>query len=211
MASESKPPGFYGALADSLSQGDIVKNVPWGVIEAPLTFCRPDSKPGRAFYAEIAQAQRDPKPFTRGPEVIHALGNMPCLGMVIWEDCQIDKMKNQGREERKWYVAVAPLIPLSDLPNEKDRTTIREGRRMAFFPVPATRDVPESYVDLRLMWPVRQSLLTERLAALSAEGRAALYGHIFTFLTAKRFILPSLCPKCGAELEAATILQDARD
>lgn len=211
MGSESRAQ-FYSKLQSGLNQGDIVSDVPWGVIDAPLSFCRPSpNKPGQAFYAPIAEAKRDPLPFTRGPEVIHAVGHAPTLGMVIWEDCQIEKMMNQGQDERKWYVSVAPIRPLDLFDDDESRQTVRDGRRMAFFYLPADGDIPESFVDLRLMWPVKQSLLAKRLTTLSADGRAALFGHLFTFLTARRFIGDSACPSCGAALDASTLLQDVRD
>jgi hypothetical protein len=210
MASDAEQIGFYTSLAERLSQGDIVKNVPWGVIEAPLTFCRPSSKAGQAFFAPVTEAKRT-TPFAAGPETIHAVGQAPSLGCVIWEDCQIDKMMSQGQAETRWYVSVAPVRPLSSLPNEDARVAIREGRRMAFFPLPASPEIPESFVDLRLMWPVRQALLTERVASISPTARASLYGHLFTFLTARRVVLPSLCPSCGKALDATSALRDVRE
>jgi hypothetical protein len=133
--------------------------------------------------------------------------------MVIWEDCQIDKMKSQQRDEAKWYVAVAPVLPLTEIVQAEARAAVAEGRKMAFFPIPAVPgiDLPASYVDLRLIWPMRQAMLTDRITAISAESKAALYMHLFRFLTAREFALEATCPNCAAALSMASFLPDVRE
>lgn len=61
-----------------------------------------------------------------------------------------------------------------------------------------------SYVDLRHIWPVRQSLLKARLATLSDLARLALFDHLFSFLTRKRLRDSILCPSCHEKIEAGT-------
>jgi hypothetical protein len=207
MASDSSA---FTALADNLSQGDIVQGVPWAVLEYPLTVCRQTGKQNdgatQAWFRPIAGAK--PPAFHKGPEIIHALGREPGLGIVIWEDCQIDKMRNQQQDERKWFVAVAPVVPMSIVQSEDHRQAIRDLRRRAFFPLPAlpALAVPESYVDLRLMWPVRQSMLTDRVTTLSPESRSALYGHLLRFLTGRTLIADVTCPSCQAVISSDAIL-----
>lgn len=201
-------PSAYAALSEQLSQGDIVQGMPWAVLEHPLTVCRPDGgKPGRAYYAQPHECTRQPA-FARGPEIIHAVALEPGLGIVIWEDCEIDKMRNQQKEQHRWFVAVAPVVPLAVVSDEESRTAIRQGDRHAFFPLPAlpALEIPESYVDLRLMWPVRQAMVSERLVTLSRENRAALYGQLLRFLTGRNFAPEISCPACGVVIAADSFL-----
>lgn len=218
MGSEGLPdpspePEFYAPPSDALSQGDIVQGVPLAVLDYPLVVCRPGNKPGQAHYATPAECTRQAA-FSRGPETIHATGKAPGLGFVIWEDCQIDKMKSQERDdERKWFVAVAPILPLTTIVQEEARAAIADGRKMAFFPLPALPaiELPASYVDLRLIWPVRQTMLSSRITTLTPFAKAAFYSHMFRFLTAREFALDATCPACGVQLSVASFLQDARE
>ncbi len=223
MASEEKPPenppappSFYAPLGEKLSQGDIVLGIPPAILDSPLVVCRPDGgKPGRSWYAPYDQVKRPPPVFSRGPEVIHASGREPGYGMVIWEDCQIDKMENQGKELHKWWMGVAPVLSLREaMPETKHRNAVLEGRRMAFFPLPADQALglnEDHFVDLRLIVPVRYEMVGERRAGLAAESRAAFQAHLFKFLTAKTFDHQVECPACSAIITADRILQDLHD
>jgi hypothetical protein len=202
-------PRAYTSLAETLSQGDIVHGLPWAVLEHPLVVCRPDGgKPGRAFYAEPKDCVRQPA-FSRGAEIIHAVGREIGSAMVIWEDCQVDKMRSQHKDERKWFVAVAPVVPLTVVQEEEYRQAIRDGRRQAFFPLPSYEAVglPESYVDLRLIWPVRQAMLQSRVTTLSPEHRSALYGHLLTFLTGRTLAATVQCPACRQTIPSDVFLE----
>lgn len=87
-----------------------------------------------------------------------------------------------------------------------DRTAadhIRQGRRRAFFPIPAYPGVgvaEDGYVDLRHLWPVKQSLLLRRIGTLSPLARSNLYAHLFTFLTQRRPSVELTCPACQASV-----------
>lgn len=175
-------PEFYVALDPKLSQGDIVVGVPWGLIDDPVTVCQPAdrSKPqGKATYAPV-----EAKGF-KGIQSVHAAAQLGTV-MVLWHDCQIDKFENQRRPPEKWFTAVAPVLPI---PTGDAGQAIAAGTRRAFFPLPAYPAIglnQPSYVDLRHVWPVKQSLLTERKGALSNAAKQALYAHLFTFLTQRR-------------------------
>jgi hypothetical protein len=216
MASEAPPPDadlpFYADPTDRLSQGDIVKGVPPIVLQHPITICRPGGKEKglakQAWFNTMVAAE--PPAFGRGPETIHARAREPGLGLVVWEDCQIDKMKSQGQDAAKWYVAVAPVIALSTI-QEAHRAAIIEGRRLAFFPLKAVPalGLPDSYADFRLMFPIQQEALTARMTTLSSHSREVMYAHLFRFLTARQFPGEIICPSCGAPINAASLLQPA--
>jgi hypothetical protein len=190
-------PEFFGPLGEKLSQGDIVSSIPWGLIDAPLTVCRPSdrSKPeGKATYAPVGTV----KPPFKDIETVFAKAQLG-LGMVLWHDCQIDKFENQQKPPEKWFAAVAPLVPLQE--HDQDASTaVREGRRRAFFFVPEypAIGIPKPmYVDLRHIWPLKQSLLGNRIGTLSMQARGNLYAHLFSFLTQRSLGNEVKCVKCG--------------
>jgi hypothetical protein len=123
--------------------------------------------------------------------------------MVMWEDCQIDKAKEQGEKPEKWFAAVAPVKSAKDFPPES-QARIGRYEYHRFYPLPANPDAglpnPLNYVDLRYVWPVKQSLLTKRLASLSDTARGALRRHLFLFFSQRQIIDPVTCPKCGTEV-----------
>jgi hypothetical protein len=197
---------FYAPLADRLSQGDLVKEVPWGLIDAPLTVCQPDVQgrtEGKAKYSLLGAAG------FRGSKIVHAKAQIG-PAMVLWHDCQLDKFENQGRPPEKWFAAIAPVRPLAEVGDTAD--AVRRGDRRAFFYLPAYPDITieqDSFVDLRHIWPVKQSALAKRFGTLSATARLALYTHLFTFLTSRRLRHQVQCPSCAAQIPAAALVEDA--
>src|ERR1700730_588717 len=90
---------FYVDPSPALNQGDIVDHVPWGLIEAPTTLCRPDKRAktsGKAFYGSVAELKR-PTPWALDPEWVHGI-SWDGLAMVLWHGCQLDKWKNRDEE-----------------------------------------------------------------------------------------------------------------
>jgi hypothetical protein len=119
--------------------------------------------------------------------------------MVICHDCQIDKFENQGKLPDKWFASVAPVVPCP----ATEWSNVVARRRRAFFPVPsfeAVGIVDNSYVDLRYLWPLKQSLLGERVITLSQTAREVLYAHLFSFLTQRALRDSAKCPSCGSEI-----------
>jgi len=195
---------WYAPLGEALSQGDIVDVVPSGLIDAPLTICQPNntSEIGKSNYWPYEQL-----PKHRGVEFIHAKG-LVGLGMVIWPDCQIDKLKNQGRPQQDWFVGIAPVHPITRLPLPV-RSKVTELNRAQYFPLPPNPpSITElSYVDLRYIWSVRFSLLKARQVALTEVARQALAFHLFWFLTEVRGRQSVPCPHCAGPVDAGAFFQ----
>jgi hypothetical protein len=189
----------YISVGPDLSQGDIVRIIPFGRIDAPVTICQPsNTKPsGKALYYQL-----DDLPKRRGVEFLHAKFKLG-MGIVVWPDCQIDKPKNQGRPEQEWYAGIAPVIPFSELAsNLHDK--VRTFNRAQWFPLPAkTPELPESYVDLRYIWQVRYSLLADRILALSESARQAFSLHRFWFDTEVRARAEVDCPHCHKPINSS--------
>jgi hypothetical protein len=192
---------FYVDYSPVLNQGDIVDHVPWGLIEAPTTLCRPSNRSktsGKAFYGSVAEL-KNPAPWTCDPELVHGI-SWDGLAMVLWHGCQLDKWKNRDEEmdddknrQERAFAGIAPVLRLADYEPAKGRADIASRKHYAFFPLPpfklGTRQIPESYVDFRHIWSVRQSILTNRLASISQQARLSLYEHLFTFFTRFRLDL----------------------
>lgn len=202
---------WYTTLGDALSQGDVVDVAPHGLIDDPLTICQPNnaSPQGKSNYWPYAQLTK-----RRGVEFIHAKGTIG-LGMAVWPDCQVDKLKNQRRPESEWIAAVAAIYPMSRLePGVRDKVVGLN--RAQFFPLPprqAAGIAEASYVDLRYIWPVRHSLLSKRQVALSPEALEALKFQLFWFFTEIRVRDSITCPHCEGTVDAGALFQfrDAGD
>jgi len=205
----------YAPLPETLSQGDIVTNAPWGLIEAPLSICRPQNATetaGKAKYGPPSGHSHPPAFSQQRPENIHLKGHLG-LAMVLWHDCQIDKFKEQGKPVEKWLTAIAPIVPMTANSDPALVASVREGRRRAFFHLPEFTDqrLPESYVDLRYILSVKQTLLTERITTLSTESREDLYRTLFQFLTARRIVAESVCPHCSSPIDLSVFMTRADD
>jgi hypothetical protein len=196
MVSESSK--WYATPIEALSQGDIVRFSPYGVVEAPLIICQPQDN-GKARYYE--HGKNRPK---CSKEFAHASFNASC-GIVVWPDCQIDKGKNQNKPQKKWFSAIAPVIPISALdPSLHEK--IQSLNRAQYFPLPAFEGaLPESYVDLRYIWPVRYSLLSDRITTLSQTARKAFLFHRFWFDTSVQLEDEIKCPHCQTALNPASL------
>ena len=87
-------PSFYDKLHPKLSQGDILRDVPWGQVEAPITICRPDqpkNAEGKARYG--APENMNPKGYRKSiPELLH-VNTLRSRAIVLWHDCQLDKFE----------------------------------------------------------------------------------------------------------------------
>jgi hypothetical protein len=192
----SDVPFFADQLARTLSQGDLVGELPWGVFPDPLQFGRPNGKPNELRV----HTPLDVKNAFQAPEKV-LVPSKRTVGIVLWDDCQIDKLMNQNRPKEQWFVAVAPLLPISVL-NEKDRPLALAGEVRRLFPVPKDEvvGVEDSVVDLRHIVPVKYSLLeSKRLASLSSSMKKALHEHLFVFLTST--VIPRNCSGCGAPIK----------
>jgi len=205
MDSRDPAEEWYASPGGDLSQGDIVRLIPFGLIDAPLTICRPHNADprGKANYYPLDQLPTK----QRTIQYLHANFKF-ALGIVLWPDCQIDKLKNQGHPEKKWFAAVAPVIPLSELAAEL-RDRVRSFDRAQWFPLPAKLpELPdESYVDLRFVWTLRYSLLSDRIITLSEGAKQALRLHKFWFDTEVRVRAQVECPHCHKPVESSVLFQ----
>jgi len=196
---------FYAPLTGRLCQGDIVRSVPWGLIPMPVEICRKQGGPHQAKTHPVGELQ---SAFKKGQELILAQAESG-LAMVLWPDCQLDKFQNQGRPEDRWFAGVAPVVPMEPRLPPPVRQQVRDGLRRMYSLVPANEPlgIPESYVDLRLIWSVKQAMLTDRVAALSVHAQAALMERLFAFFTYQRPKPSAQCPECGAMIAVSLLFE----
>jgi hypothetical protein len=199
---------WYAPLGPGLSQGDIIRVVPSGLIDAPLTICQPPntSPQGKANYYPIDQL-----PKHRSVQYLHAKFTLG-LGIVVWPDCQVDKLANQKRPETDWFAAIAAVKPLTELPAIL-HPTIQAFGRAQFFPLPAKAPgiAHDCYVDLRHIWALRYALLKDRITTLTKQARLAFALHRFWFDTELQ--LPDFvrCPVCSTELAPTDLFLQKED
>jgi hypothetical protein len=181
----------YVPCGSELSQGDIVRALPWGAIDSPLTICRPSNakaRDGKARYGDASKVERAFKKTKDRREIVHARAGLG-LGIVLWHSCEIADYVRRG-EERKAVVGVAPIFSMVERLPEPHRKPVRGLQRSAMFPLPPLdvggTSYGEAYVDFRLIWSVKQSLLTQRLASLSETYLQSMYNHLMLFLTRRR-------------------------
>lgn len=202
---------FYREPPELLSQGDLISDIPWGLVEAPITLCRPVDATksfGRSNYTTVEdwRVPGGPQAWARKPEVLHAVARSGWV-LSLWHDCQIEKAQNQNAaRSAKAFSAVAAVVPLTTFQEPEVLEAIRDRRHHTYFPLPAIEtdgiQLPESAVDFKYIWSIKQSvLLKNRKASLSAEALNSLYEHLFVFFTRIRLDLDVKCPSCGTAIE----------
>jgi hypothetical protein len=203
-------PQFFQELREELSQGDIIANVPHGFVD-DLGVCRVEGADqyGPALYMP-AEHHKNPAAFQRktGRDALH-LHVKVGLAMVLWPDCKLDGFSNKARPGKnnvksdKIFAGVAPLVDLNAYKPE-EHTKIKNGQRPTLFYVPAlgSASIPESVVDLRRIFPIKQSLLVDgRVASVSDGVRDALVPHLSWFFTEHRIGERVACPSCNTTIE----------
>lgn len=111
----------------------------------------------------------------------------PSRVILLTNDCDIDK-----RSFDVWLTV--RLTPLSSLtgPAKGVAGDILRDRVPAALYVPASRSIPESFVDYRHIYRVRRDSITEaaasgrRVASMSEDGRVALGRRLIVFLRRKQ-------------------------
>lgn len=199
---------FYQEPASELRQGDLVRQVVWGVPSHDIVVCRPDdgSRPIGRCTCHLHHDARNPAAFARSSETIHARANRG-IGIILWADCQLDYALNRKRENSKAVAAIAPVQPLSVL-DEALWPKLVAGERPAAFFLPASPELESAglgndgaFADLRHIWSLKQQALAARVCSLTEPARRLLTDHIFWFLTAYRAPVMLTCPGCGTAFE----------
>lgn len=166
---------FWAAgVSPDLSPGDLLVDAIVGATAVPPVPLK--SKSFRGNESGWAQVAWSPDGDGRGHFL--ATGRKTAV-MVLSHGCEIDK--NGGKAP----VLVAPAFPIASLPPEH-QAVARNGERFAFLPIPEIAgQVPESFVDLRLVTYLPRTLIDNlsRVASASEQGQARLAAQLVGFLT----------------------------
>lgn len=100
----------------------------------------------------------------------------------IREGISEDQAEGEGRADESLdrLVPVAPVLPYTHL-RFASETAIRQGQAIGYFPLIASHDVDEGYIDFTRTLPVSRQLLTGPFAAMSGEARRILRWKLAQF------------------------------
>lgn len=162
---------WSSTLCDVLEQGDLLRAKIIGSTEVPPVFLKEFSaKGGKRAWEKTEKINQ------------HYLANGKEISLlVLSHGCAIDKQN--GRVA----IIVAPVIPISTVPPEHQEN-IRNARSSAFFPLPKSNVMEESYADFRQITFLKRNYLIEeedRLLSLTDEARLSLITHLVTYFTGK--------------------------
>ena len=157
----------------TLSQGDVIRDVPVAVVRHPLAQLTRTTVKGGEAWSPSGQWAPDEQ------------GMGFCLGrgrvlpvLVITDSCQLDKRETKER------VLVAPVYAIGLLRQEDQLTVLAQGRRSKM-PLPDLPNLGSSYADLRMVTAIDSKFLDvgRRVAQLSDEGVGRLQAQLVGFFT----------------------------
>jgi len=161
----------------SLSQGDVIGDVPVAVVVHPLAqLTRQDAQRLGSVWVPSPTWQPDHQ----------GMGNLLAKGRVIpvivlTESCQLDKKESKDR------VIIAPVYPASGLGPE-EQAMLWAQQRKSKLPLPEAPQIAQigpSYADLRMTTAIDVKYLDvgHRIAQLSQEGVHRLQMQLLAFFT----------------------------
>jgi hypothetical protein len=162
----------------SLSQGDVIGNVPVAVVVHPLAPLEKKDLVGQRGAWVPLQAWTPDK-----DEMGHVLGKGRLIPVIVLtESCQIDKNESKGR------VIVAPIYSAQRLRDDNERALVWGQQRRSKMPLDAVPTIGASYADLRMTTAIDQRFLdvNNRIAQLSEDGVRRLQMQLLAFFTGLR-------------------------
>lgn len=159
---------------DGLSQGDLVKPLPFATTVVPPE--RIKRKTARGGAQTLASCGWSPVAST-GKELFLFQGKGG-FALVISHSCDLDK------RERRSPVLCAPVRAADALPDHV-RQRVFAQERISLMPLPAIPGHGDHYADLRSISPMPRELLAEesRIASMSPHGLSRLLAQLVKFFT----------------------------
>lgn len=158
----------------SLSQGDVIGNVPVAVVVHPLAALAKRDVPGQKGAWVPLEAWTPDR-----QEMGYALSKGRVIPVVVLsESCQLDKKETIGR------VIVAPVFSAEKL-REDERQLLWDQKRRSKLPLPEAPTIGPSYADLRLTTAVDLKYLdtANRVCQLNEQGVRRLQMQLLAFFT----------------------------
>lgn len=189
---------FYRPVDELVCQGDLFDGIPSLHLKYPVNALRPfTGKGGKQNLEQYALPQSgsssQPLPSGMNPKLGLQVSAFcqTTRGILLSHGCDIDK------DEHHRLVAI--VRPMESILDEADRETVRSGKRLAFFHLPAALGLglAESYVDFRRITCLQGKVLAGgmRLASLSGESVNALMGRLMTFFSRREVDFSKLGPE----------------
>lgn len=168
---------YYLPNVEPLCQGDVFDRVPLAyVLEAPRSLTQATVAGGREGFA-LGDLLSEGPPRRGGPPVVPACCDYARAVMLTY-DCEIDKPSAK-------VLTLTLVRPLDPSTPEAGKALIREGRKLAYFYLPAGSGMVEAYVDFRRVGAIGVELLraSPRVGRLAQDPRKAMLFQFFQYLT----------------------------
>lgn len=162
---------------DLPQQGDVLSLYPLSrVLFPPRALDKRTIKGGASAWVETdgaLDATKEHHALAKGKH-FHAL--------VLSHDCEMDK------ERAKRRIHIAPISPLSRLPENEQRSTLAQ-KTLRHLPLPGIPDLGDFYADLLAMLVIDYGILDRctRLASMSPPGVERLQAQLVAFFTRRDF------------------------
>jgi hypothetical protein len=144
-----------------LSQGDIIRDLPVWIAAPALVFLENRTLPGdRKVWVESSA----PKPDNNGFSHL-LIKARHFVGVVLTHDCQLDK------QAKKVRVQLAAATDIERV-NSEERTKIMNQRSLSQLVLPDIPELGTYYADMRIVFTVDKSIITEPMRAVSMTEAA---------------------------------------
>jgi hypothetical protein len=166
------------ALADKLSQGDIVADQASVMSAVPPTYLKARSfKGGEPGWG-----------ISLGPTEFEGRVHMLATGsiraaLVISHGCELDKMHGNPRRHR---VLLAPVFPIDSVEDQHRQQILSQSNR-ALLPLPDVPTLGTCYADFRSIFAAARTSVdtAARLASMTAHSELRLHAQLVAFLLRK--------------------------
>lgn len=158
-------------IQESLSQGDIVKDLPLFLTNPVTRYLKKNT-----FRGGLEGWLECPNPVLDGASKTHFL--VPgCFNpiIILSHSCELDK--NKGR------VIVAPIVPIDREPPEQQETILNQGQ-FALMPLPSVPGLGATYyADFRSMTTVHRDIVDKgtRIASMTNEANLRTGTQLMAF------------------------------
>lgn len=166
---------WWLSTADArLSQGDILRAIPLGLVSHPASFL---TKRSAAGHGEGWFPSAPPEPKPDGNAHFLAKGGWNPV-LIISHSCEIDKDRKKSR------VLVCPVRDTAALPADA-KSAIFEQRRRSAMPLPNVPNFGDAYADLRFIQVLDGSALDpgNRIAQMSEGAVERLHKQLILYFT----------------------------
>lgn len=163
-------------ISPTLSQGDVVIDLPLGVAVEPPTSLERAVLPGkRSGWYECTHWKAD----HNGSAWFLAKGKL-MAGIVVSHGCDLDKTAGKARP-----LVLVAAVRSADSLSDQAKAAVFEQRERHTMPLPQISGLGDCYVDLRSINVLSREAVERgtRIASLTHQGRQRLRAQLVSFFT----------------------------